>query len=148
MAMHALVEGWRASSINVKLGVAGCLVVVAAILIIGTQGIVSHYKDRKFDKKQTELKAQSDEHRKRADEAEAKARALETDVKISQLAVEAAGAKVAEKQELLKQEDARATEDLQNAGQEVDAAERCRRLCARAIKLKLIAANADCGCVP
>lgn len=146
MSTHTILALWRSSSILAKLGMFAALLVPLVLVAGATRSCVSSYKDAQADKKQLELKAESDGHRARADAAEQKARALETDVKIAQLAVEAASQKVAEKQELLKQEDARATEDLQNAGQEVDAVERCRRLCERAKRLRLIVATADCGC--
>lgn len=146
MPLANFIAGFKASSLLAKASIGAAVLVPMVIIAGGTRSCVSSVKDARFDKAQQELKAESDGHRKRADEAEQKARALETDAKIASLAVEAAGVKVAEKQELLKQEDARATEDAAVAGETVDAVERCRRLCSRAIKLKLIVATADCGC--
>jgi hypothetical protein len=129
-----------------KLAIGVGLLVVILLTFGTTKSCVSAYKDRKADEAIAEERAKGEEHRKKADEAEAKAKALETDKKIAELAIEAISKENAKKQELLKAEDARATEDAERAGQDVDAAERCRRLCDRARKLKLIAANADCGC--
>ena len=143
---YSVTQFWKSSSIGLKVALGVGLLVVILLTFGTTKSCVSAYKDRKADKAIAEERAKGEEHRKKADEAEAKAKALETDKRIAELAVEAAGKKVAEKQELLKQEDARATEDAEAAGQDVDAVERCRRLCDRAKRLKLIAANADCGC--
>lgn len=146
MAFPQLYMQFKSLSLFAKLGIGMALLVLLLIVAGGTRSCVSSYKDAQADKKQAQLKAEGDAHRQRADEWEAQAKALETDKKIAELALERISKENAAKQALLKQEDARAAEDAAAAGQDVDAVERCRRLCDRAKRLKLIAANADCGC--
>lgn len=144
--VSTLTGAWRDSSIMARAAIVIIPLIAIAIIIISTQGIVSHYKDRRADKAIAEERAKSEEHRKRADDAEERAKQLAVDAKIASLAVEAAGKNAAEKQAQLKVEDQRAADDAAVAGETVDATERCRRLCERAQRLKLIKQDADCGC--
>lgn len=141
MAMHTLLEGWQASSITVKLAVVGTFVVIAAILVIGVSGLVSHYKDRAADAKQAELKAEGDEHRKRADEAEVKAKLLEERIKDQDLIIKAAGQKAEAAAAKVEDENQKFNTEMAAIGAAVDPCERVKRVCARlAIK------PADCTC--
>jgi hypothetical protein len=146
MALPQLANQFSALSLAAKVGMGAALLAFVLLIAGGTRSCVSHYKDRQADKAIAEERAKSEEHRARADAAEARARQLEVDAKIASLAVEAAGKNAAEKQAQLKVEDQRAADDAAQAGETVDAVERCRRLCERAKRLKLIAAAADCGC--
>lgn len=85
-----------------------------------------------------------------AEELERQKADVEAERKKLELAFNAADARTRAAQEQARQqleaEDARYKEDAALAGQDVDARERCHRLCERAKRLRLIDQAADCGC--
>jgi len=58
MALTNLIAGWKTSSIAAKLAVVAAPLVIVAILIIGTIGLVSHYKDSAYQKREAQREAE------------------------------------------------------------------------------------------
>jgi len=143
--MRNLVEGWRSSSILVKVGVAVGALVIVALLIGGTIGMVNHFKDAAYQKRETEREAeraqletekqqlQSEKQKALLDAADANARA-DT---FKQVAESKRGDKAQTVKELerIEAEHAKRKQEAEAAGSSLsDAelrAELCRKLAAR-----------------
>ena len=139
--MHALIQFWSTSSTGLKLGVGAVLLLLFIITFRATQGWVSHYKDKQADKAIAAEREKSEEHRKRADAAEARAKELEGDLKVQDMVIKAAGAKAEAVAAKVKDEDAKFQQELESIGADVDPCERVKRVCTR-----LHIAPKDCSC--
>ncbi len=128
-------NAWLLSSIASKVAVLAVIVIVIALAVGATHRMVSHYKDRQADKAIAAEHAKSEEHRQRADEAEAQAKLLELTVKAAGQKVEAIAAKVTD-------EDKRYQDEQTAIGADVDLCERLKRACAR---LQLPPAQCPCS---
>lgn len=139
--LDRLTAAFKESSLLAKVGLGAGLIVLILLIAGGTRSCVSHYKDRQADQAIAEERAKSEEHRKRADAAEAKAREFEGQIKLAEMAVQAAGVKAEAIADKVKVEDAKLTEELQRVGDSIEPCERVRRVCSRlGIPAK------DCSC--
>lgn len=142
MMARTLKEGWSMSSLAVKTGAIAICLIVALMLIGSTAGIVSHFKDRAADKAIAAERAKSEEHRQRADEAEAKAKEFEAQRALAEMAVQAAGSRAEAIAGKVKDADKALVDEMQRIGEPVaDPCERVRRVCVR-----LNIPPADCVC--
>ncbi len=55
--MRNLKEGWRTSSLPIKTGVIAVALLVVVLVIGGTIGIVSHFKDKAYQKREAQAEA-------------------------------------------------------------------------------------------
>lgn len=141
MSFPYLVAGFKTLSLTAKIGIGVALLVLLLIVAGGTRSCVSSYKDKQADKKQAELKAEGDEHRKRADEAEAKAKELEGKIAVQELIIKAAGQKAEAAAQKVQDETKKFEDEMAAIGAPIDPCERVKRICVRlAIK------PADCTC--
>ncbi len=135
-------SAWSLTTLPVKAGIIVTGVILIALAIGMTHRLVSSYKDRRADAAIAAERAKSEEHRQRADEAEAKAKELVTQVALQEVAIQAAGTKATAIAEKVKTEDAKLVEEMQRIGEPInDPCERVRRVCARSG-----IAPKDCAC--
>lgn len=147
MALRQLFDQFNSLSLAMKIGIV--VAIVGALFLVGnTRTWISHFKDRSADKAVAAERANSEVHRKRADESEAKAREdearrrdTEAKLALTEMAVQAAGAKAEAIAEKVKVEDAKLTEELQRVGDSIEPCERVRRVCTR-----LRIPPQDCSC--
>lgn len=132
---------WTSSSILAKVGMCAALLVPILLVAGATRSCVSDYKDKQADKKQVELKAEGEVHRKRADEAEVKAKLLEERIQDQELIIKAAGRKAEAAAAKVIDEDKKFTEEMAAIGAPVDPCERVKRIC-----LRLSIKPEDCTC--
>lgn len=105
MNIQPLTAGWATLSPLAKLAVAGGLIIIVVLISGGVGGLVTRYKDAKFDKaeaaravERTKLEQERDAHLRRAEEAEAQVKIVEAQAAaLTQLATEK-GKTAAEKQ--------------------------------------------------
>lgn len=141
-AIRQITGQFTTLSLAAKIGIGIAILVVIALLLGGTAGIVSHFKDKKADRAIAAERAKSEEHRQRADEAEERAKGLATKAAVAEVAIQAVGAKAEAIAEKIKVEDAKLIEEMERIGEPVDdPCVRVKRICA-----KLSIKPADCTC--
>lgn len=159
--MQELRAAWSKTPLGVKVAV---IVVILVVVLGASAGVgtwIDHYKDRQFDKKQANLVAVRDKLAKEtadltverdkyitlAEEAEKRAADAEVKVKINEVALAAAGARVQEANGKLVEEDKRYAEELKNSGRDnITACERWIHNCETAKRLGLKPKSDPCKC--
>lgn len=128
-------------------------IVGLALYTYGVQRITSKLNDKAFDARQAagvlERQQEDQKHAEaitRAEAAEQRASDLQSKIEEQKLVIAIAGDNAEKALQRIKDEDQKFTEEAAKVGRDVPAAERCRNICERLQRLRLITAAeaADC----
>jgi hypothetical protein len=119
----------------------------------GGQSCGSRARDKEFDKAEAvraaereKIESERDAAVGKAIAAEARAKELEGQTLLLELAVEANGKRAEVAQEAIENEGKKLDEEIASIGIDIDSCERVRRLCARLQRLNLYPKDRQCDC--
>lgn len=141
-------DAWRRLSPRTKLIAFVALLIVTAIVVTSTGGLVGRWKDRRFEARESERVRERDELQRdrdaaigRAELLEKQARELEAKRAIYESLLNSLGQRAEQLKERAENEDQRFVEEMRGIGVDIDAVARCERICSR-LGIK----KEDCDC--